>query len=80
MIDLFYECEENVISHCHFWITEVFDWFGNNHTKVNPGICNLLLNNKSPEVASIDGIQMASSSAETLLGVTTDSELNLELN
>ena len=43
-------------------------------------MCNLLLNNKSPEVASIDGIQMASSSAETLLGITIDSGLNLELN
>ena len=46
--------------------------------KVNPGKCHLLTSTKSPEVASIDGIQITSSTAETLLGITIDSELNFE--
>ena len=46
--------------------------------KANPGKYHLLLNTKSPEVASIDGIQITSSTAEILLGITIDSELNFE--
>ena len=46
--------------------------------KANPGKCHLLLSMKSPEVGSIDGIQIASSTAETLLGIITDSERNFE--
>ena len=44
--------------------------------KANPGKCHLLLGTKSPEVVSIDGKQISSSTAETLLGITIDSELN----
>ena len=58
--------------------TKVFNWFGNNHMKANPGKCHLLLSTKSPEVASIDGIQIKSSTTETLLGITIDSELNFD--
>ena len=46
--------------------------------KANPGKCHLLLSTKSPEVVSIDGIQITSSTAETLLGITIDSELNFQ--
>ena len=48
--------------------------------KANPGKCYLLLSTKSPEVVSIDGIQITSrsSTAETLLGINIDSELNFE--
>ena len=46
--------------------------------KASPGKCHLLVSTKSPEVASIDGIQITSSTAETLLGITTDLELNFE--
>ena len=46
--------------------------------KVNPGKYHLLLSTKSPEVVSIDGMQITSSTAETLLGITIDSELNFE--
>ena len=46
--------------------------------KANPGKCHLILSTKSPEVVSIDGIQITSSTAETLLGITIDSELNFE--
>ena len=46
--------------------------------KVNPSECYILLSTKSPEVVSIDGTQITSSTAETLLGITIDSELNFE--
>ena len=46
--------------------------------KDNPGKCHLLLSTKSPEVVSIDGMQITSSTSETLLGITIDSELNFE--
>ena len=60
--------------------TKVFNWFGfgNNHMKTNPGICHILLSTKSPEIVSIDGIQITPSTAETLLDITIDSELNFE--
>ena len=65
-----------VISELQAISTKVFNRFGNNHMKANPGKCHLLLSTKSPEVVSIDGIQIKSSTAETLLGITIDSELN----
>ena len=42
------------------------------------GKCDLSLSTKSPEVVSIDGIQVTSSTTETLLGITIGSELNFE--
>ena len=56
-----------VISELQAISTKVFNWFGNNHMKANPGKCHLLLSTKSPDVVSIDGIQIKSSTAETLL-------------
>ena len=46
--------------------------------KANQGKCHLLLSTKSPEAVSIDGIQITFSTAETLLGITIDAELNFE--
>ena len=46
--------------------------------KANPDKCHLLLSTKSPEVVYIDGIQITTSTAETLLGITINSELNFE--
>ena len=46
--------------------------------KANPGKWHRLLSAKSPEVVCIDEIQITSSTAETLLGVIIDSELNFE--
>ena len=46
--------------------------------KVYPGKCDQLLSSKSPEVVSIDRRQTTSSFAETILGITIDSELNFE--
>ena len=67
-----------VISELQDISTKVFNWFDNNHMKANPGKCHLLLSTKSPEVVSIDRIQITSSTSETLLGITSDSELNFE--
>ena len=50
--------------------TKIFNWFGNNHMKANLGKCHLLLSTKSLEVVSIDRVQITSSTAETLLGIT----------
>ena len=81
MIDLFYECEENdianyadgVISHCHFWVTVksfvIILW---KPIQVNAST-------KSPEVVSIDGIQITSSNAKTLLGITINN-VNRKIN
>ena len=76
-----YSCDTDiptVISELLDISTKVFNWFGNNHMKANPGKCHLLLSTKSPEVVSIDGIQITSSTAGTLLDITIDSELNFE--
>ena len=76
-----YSCGTNiptVISELQDISTKIFNWFGNNHFKSNPGKCHLLLSAKSPEVVYIDGIQITSSIAETLLGIVIDSELNFE--
>ena len=62
-----------VISELQNISAKVFNWFGNNHMKANPGKCHLLLSTKSPEVVSIDEIQITSITAETLLRITIDS-------
>ena len=67
-----------VISELQHISTKVFNLFGNNHMKANPGKCHLLISTKSPEVVSVDGIKITSTTAETLLGITIDSELSFE--
>ena len=66
-----------VISELQDIPTKVFNWFVNNHMKANPGKFHLLPSTKHPEVTSINGIQITSSTAETLLGMTIDSKLML---
>ena len=58
--------------------TKLFRSFKNNHLKANPGKSQILLNSKKPEIVSVDGIPLAASSYEKLLGVITDSELKFE--
>ena len=48
--------------------------------KGNQGKYQLLLSIKSPEFVSIDGIQIKSSTPETLLGITINSELKFDNN
>ena len=43
--------------------------------KANPNKCHLLLTTKGPDVVFIDEIQITSSTAETLLGITIDSSI-----
>ena len=58
--------------------TKLFLWFKNNHLKANPGKSHILLSSKKPEIISVDGISIAASSHEKLLGVIIDSELKFE--
>ena len=60
--------------------TKVFNWFGKNYMKTNSGKLHVLFSTENPilKVAYIDGIQITSSTAETLLGNAIDSELNFE--
>ena len=67
-----------VISELQGISTNVFNWFGNNHMKAIPGKRHQLRSTKNPEVVSTDGIQITSSTSETLLGITIDSVLNFE--
>ena len=67
-----------VISELQDISKKVFNWFGNNHMEANPGKCHLLLSTASPEVVSINGIQITSSTAVTLLDITIDLEVNFE--
>ena len=46
--------------------------------KANPGKSHILLGTNKLEIVSIDGIPLAASSHEKLLGVTIDSELKFE--
>ena len=47
------------------------------YMKANPSKCHLLLSFKCPEVASINGIQVTSSTAETPLCIAIDFENHL---
>ena len=58
--------------------TKLFLWFKNNHLKANPGKSHILHSSKKPEIVSVDGISIAASSHEKLLGVIIDSELKFE--
>ena len=58
--------------------TKLFRWFKINHLKANPGKFHILLRTNKLEIISIDGIPLAASSHEKLLGVTIDSESKFE--
>ena len=58
--------------------TNLFRWFKNNHLKTNPEKSRILISTNRLEIVSIDGILLAASSHEKLLGVTIDSELKFE--
>ena len=56
--------------------TKLFLWFENNHLKANPEKSHILLSSKKPEIVSVDGISIAASSHEKLLGVIKDSDMS----
>ena len=58
--------------------TKLFRWFKNNHLKAKPGKYHISLSINKLEIVSIDGVPLAASSHENLLGVTIDSELKFE--
>ena len=58
--------------------TKLFGWFKTNRLKANPAKSHILLSTNKLEIISIDGIPLAASSHEKLLGVTIDSELKFE--
>ena len=55
--------------------TKLFVCFKNNNLKANPEKSHILLSFKKLEIVSVDGISLAASSHEKLLGVIIDSEL-----
>ena len=55
--------------------TKLFRSFKNNHLKANPGKSHILHSSKKPDIVSVDGIPLAVSSREKLLGVIVNSEL-----
>ena len=57
-----------------------FNWFDNNHLRTYQGKFNLSFSYKLPQVVFISATTITSSTAETLLGIIIDSELNLENN
>ena len=58
--------------------TKLFRWFKNKHLKANPRKSHILLSSKKPQIVSVDGISLAASSHEKLLGVIIDSELKFD--
>ena len=72
MIARFHKCKQNDIANyaddtTHFRVlltfplsfpTKAFNWFGNHHIKANPVQCDLLFKTKTPEVVSVDAIQI----------------------
>ena len=53
--------------------TKFFGWFKTNRLKANPAKSHILLSTNKLEIVSIDGIPLAASSHEKLLGVTIES-------
>ena len=54
---------------------KLFSWFTNNHVKVNPDKCNILLSIKNAFDVHLEGACITSSSCEKLLGITIDCDL-----
>ena len=70
-----YSCSADItagISELQVTSTKIFNWFSNNHMKVNSGKCHILLSAESPEIVSIDGIQITSSTEEIRLRIIID--------
>ena len=55
--------------------TKPFNWLDDNHMRARPGKCHILLSSKTPQVVSISGTKVTSSTAVILLGIIIDSEL-----
>ena len=68
------------LSTLNFKLTRLnfFKWFDNNHVRAHPGKCHLLLSSETSHVLSIGGTTITLSTAETLIVIIIDSEINFE--
>ena len=76
-----YSCTDDissVITQLQSTASELFSWFTNNHMKVNPGKCHILLSIKIAIDVHLEGACIMSSSCEKLLGITIDSDLKFD--
>ena len=76
-----YSCADdipNVITQLESTASKLFCWFTNNHMKVNPGKCPILLSTKNAIDLHLEGACITSSSCKKLLGITIDSDLKFD--
>ena len=90
LIDLFFECDDSEIASYADDTTpyscaddiptarKFFSWFTNNHMKVNPCKCHILLSTKNAIDVHLEGACITSNSYEKLLGITIDSDLKFD--
>ena len=73
-----YSCADDipsVITELQSTASKFFSWFTNNHMKVNPGKCHILLSTKNAIDVYLERACITSSSCEKLLGIKIDSDL-----
>ena len=69
----------SVISQLEEDCIKLFQWFGNNVLKANPGKSHLLLSNCDTSiVASVNGVLIPNENHVELLGITIDNKLNFD--
>ena len=76
-----YSCADDipsVITQLQSKASKLFSWFTNNHMKVNPGKCHILLSTKNAIDVHLEGACITSSSCEKLLGITVDYDLKFD--
>ena len=76
-----YSCAQDissVISELQRIAKKVFDWFKNNHMKVNPGKCHVILSSNTQKEIRFGNTLIASSLSEKLPRITSNSELKFE--
>ena len=76
-----YSCADDtptVITQLQSTASKLFSWFTNNHVKVIPGKCYVLLNTKNAIDVHLEGACITSSLCEKLLGITIDSDLKFD--
>ena len=72
-----YSCADDipsVITQLQSTARKLLSWFINNHIKVNPGRCHILLSTKTLISLHLEGASITSSSCEKLLEITIDSD------
>ena len=78
-----YSCADDILSvitQLQSTASKLFSWFTNNHMKVNPGKCHILLSTKNATDVHLEGACITSSSCGKLLGITIDSDLKFDKN